>query len=276
MADGTTPSVKGSTAIAPRTTPGQTAVAKRPAKGPVVRLGIDIGGTGIKGAPVDLGSGDLTGERFRLDTPKGAHPDDVDLVVKQVADAFDIDGPIGITFPGVVMHGTVLTAANMSRAWANVDIAARFGSLLGRPVTAMNDADAAGVAEMTFGVGAGRRGVVIMITLGTGIGCALFNDGVLVPNTELGHLELDGQDAELIASGSARDRGELSWDDYGKRVQQYLRRLDALMWPDLVIIGGGMSKKADRYLPRVKVRCEVAVAELLNNAGIVGAALLAR
>ena len=249
---------------------------KQASKGPVVRLGIDIGGTGIKGAPVDLATGELVGERFRLDTPKGAQPDDVDAVVKHVADSFEVGGPVGITFPGVVMHGTVLTAANMAKAWSGVDMEARFSTLLGRPVVAMNDADAAGVAEMRFGVGEGRAGVVILVTLGTGIGCALFNDGVLVPNTELGHLEIDGHDAEGLASGSARDRDGLSWDDYAKRVQQYLRRLDALMWPDLVIIGGGMSKKAEKYLPKVNVRCEVKVAELLNNAGIVGAALLAR
>ena len=275
MAQGKPAAGKPATTTTTASTAATRAAATELAKGPVVRLGIDIGGTGIKGATVDIATGELVAPRFRLDTPKGAHPDDVDTVVKQVAASFDIDGPIGITFPGVVMHGTVLTAANMSKAWAGIDIASRFGALLGRPVTAMNDADAAGVAEMRFGVGEGHGGVVILITLGTGIGCALFNDGVLVPNTELGHIEVGGRDAEEIASGSARDRDALSWDDYAKRVQQYLRRLDALMWPDLVIIGGGMSKKAEKYLPKVNVRCQVKVAELLNDAGIVGAALLA-
>jgi polyphosphate glucokinase len=239
-------------------------------------MGVDIGGTGIKGAPVDLATGELVGERFRVDTPKGAHPDDVVAVVGTVVGAFASEGPVGITFPGVVIRGTILTAANMAKAWIGLDGHQRFAGALGRPVLLMNDADAAGVAEMRFGAGRDhRRGVVVMVTLGTGIGSALFNDGVLVPNTELGHLELDGDDAEKLASGSARDRHDLSWRAWGKRVQRYLRHLDALLWPDLIIVGGGMSKESARWLPGVSVRCPVVPAALLNNAGIVGAALLA-
>jgi len=241
----------------------------------VVHLGIDVGGTGIKGAPVDLATGKLTAERFRMETPKGAQVADVMKVVKQVAGKFDVTGPVGITYPGVVIRGVVHTAANVGRDWIGVKAADRFSKLLARPVRVMNDADAAGVAEMKFGAGAGRDGVVIMITLGTGIGCAVFHDGVLLPNTELGHLEIDGKDAERLASGSARDDEGLSWKDYAKRVQTYLRRLDALLWPDLVIIGGGISKESDKFLDKIDVRCELAIATLLNNAGIVGAALLA-
>ena len=241
-----------------------------------VRLGVDIGGTGIKGAPVDLEVGDLAGERYRIPTPKKSKPHEVGKIVQQIVQHFpDTDGPIGVTFPGVVINGVVHTAANMDRGWIGFDADKFFGDLLSRPVTMMNDADAAGVAEMRFGAGKDRKGVVIMITLGTGIGCALFNNGVLVPNTELGHIEIDGQDAELLASGSARDNERLPWKEYAKRVQKYFRRLDALLWPDLVILGGGVSKEAEKFLADVKVRVPVVTAELLNNAGIVGAATLA-
>lgn len=237
------------------------------------RLGIDIGGSGIKGAPVDVDSGELTAARFRLPTPKGAKPKDVADVVQQVAASFDVQGPVGITFPGVVLHGVTLTAANVSDDWVGVDADAMFTEHLGRPVTMMNDADAAGVAEMHFGAGRDRLGVVVLITLGTGIGSALFVDGTLVPNTELGHVELDGKDAELAASGSARDREKLSPKEYAKRLGHYLQYLDGLLWPDLFILGGGVSKQGEKYLPHLDVRCEVVLAELRNNAGIVGAAL---
>jgi polyphosphate glucokinase len=241
----------------------------------VEHIGIDIGGTGIKGAPVDIDTGELTAPRFRIDTPKGAHPDDVAKVVKQVVEHFDVSGPIGITFPGVVLKGVVETAANVAKAWKGFDADTMFTQLLNRSVHMMNDADAAGVAEMRFGAGRDHKGVTIMITLGTGIGAAVFNDGVLMPNTELGHIEIDGADAELLASGRIRDELKLSWKDYAKRVQKYLRRLDALLWPDLVIIGGGISKESAKWLQYVDVRCPLAVAKFLNNAGIVGAALTA-
>jgi polyphosphate glucokinase len=240
-----------------------------------VRLGIDIGGTGIKGAPVDVEQGDLTADRFRLVTPKKHTPHEVVKVVLDVVKHFpDTEGPIGVTFPGVVIRGVVHTAANMDKSWIDLDADKLFTETLGRPVTMMNDADAAGVAEMRFGAGKDKPGVVVMITLGTGIGCAVFHDGVLLPNTELGHIEIDGKDAERLASGSARDDEKLTWKDFGKRIQKYLRKVDALLWPDLFIIGGGVSKEADKYLPDIKVRTPVVTAELLNNAGIVGAAVL--
>ena len=242
-----------------------------------VTLGIDIGGTGIKGAPVDVELGDLAADRFRIDTPKKSKPHEIGKIVEKIVKHFpDVDGPIGVTFPGVVIHGVVYTAANMDKTWIGFDADKFFGDQLGRPVTMMNDADAAGVAEMRFGAGRDRKGVVVMITLGTGIGCALFSNGVLVPNTELGHIEIEGRDAERLASGSARDEEKLSWKDYGKRIQRYLRKVDALLWPDLFIIGGGVSKEADKYLPDIKIRTPVVIAELLNNAGIVGAAVLVK
>jgi polyphosphate glucokinase len=241
----------------------------------MVRLGIDIGGTGIKGAPVDVEVGDLVADRYRVPTPKKKRPEEVVAVVKEIAANFsDIDGPVGVTFPGVVIRGVVHTAANMDKSWIGLDADTLFSRELSRPVTLMNDADAAGVAEMRFGSGRDRKGVVMMITLGTGIGCALFHDGVLLPNTELGHIEINGNDAERLASGTARDEEKLSWKDYAKRLQVYLRRVDALLWPDLFIVGGGISKEADKYIHYVKVRPTILIAELLNNAGIVGAAAL--
>jgi polyphosphate glucokinase len=240
-----------------------------------VRLGVDIGGTGIKSAPVDVELGDLAADRYRLPTPKKHTPNEVMRVVLDVVKHFpDVEGPIGATFPGVVIRGVVHTAANMDKTWIGLDADKLFSETLGRPVTMMNDADAAGVAEMRFGAGKDKAGVVVMITLGTGIGCAVFHDGVLLPNTELGHIEIAGKDAERLASGSARDEEKLPWKEFGKRIQRYLRKLDALLWPDLFIIGGGVSKEADKYLPDIKIRTPVVIAELLNNAGIVGAAVL--
>lgn len=240
-----------------------------------VRLGVDIGGTGIKGAPVEVDQGDLEADRFRLTTPKKHTPHEVLKVVLEVVNHFpDVPGPIGVTFPGVVIRGVVHTAANMDKSWIGLDADKLFSETLGRPVTMMNDADAAGVAEMRFGSGKDKAGVVVMITLGTGIGCAVFHDGILLPNTELGHIEIEGKDAERLASGSARDDEKLTWKEYGRRIQKYLRKLDALLWPDLFIIGGGVSKEADKYLPDLKIRTPVVTAELLNNAGIVGAAVL--
>jgi polyphosphate glucokinase len=245
----------------------------RPA--PTARLGIDIGGSGIKGAPVDLATGKLLAERVRVETPERGGPDAVVAVVCDVARRFDTEGPVGVTYPGVVVRGTVLTAANMDKGWIGVNLASAVRRRLRRPVTAMNDADAAGVAEMTFGAGRRARGVVVMITLGTGIGCAVFNDGVLLPNTEFGHLEIDGRDAESRAAARVREEEDLSWPQFAARVERYLRHLDALLWPDLIIIGGGVSKKAAKFLPLIDVRCKVTPARLLNDAGIVGAALLA-
>ena len=238
-------------------------------------LGIDIGGSGIKGAPVDVDSGQLAADRYRIVTPQPATPNSVAEVVGELVHHFDWSGPVGCTFPAVVKDGVVLTAANVDKRWIGTDAAAAFASAIDGPLTVLNDADAAGIAEMTFGVGKGVGGVVLMITLGTGIGCGMFNDGELVPNTELGHIEIDGKDAEKRAAFSVRDRKGLSWKRYAARVQTYLERLDALLWPDLVIIGGGASKKADKLLPLLDVRPKVVAAALLNEAGIVGAALAA-
>jgi polyphosphate glucokinase len=238
-------------------------------------MGVDIGGTGIKGAPVDVKTGKLTGERFRVLTPKPATPKAVADVVAEVVAHFDWSGPVGAAFPAVVKDGVTLTAANVDKEWVGTDADAVFTDRLGMPVLMLNDADAAGLAEMRFGAGRDRKGVVVILTLGTGIGCGLFNNGALLPNTELGHIEIKGKDAELMAADSVRERKGLSWKDYAKRVQTYIRRLDALIWPDLVIIGGGASKKADKLLSHIDVRPEVVPATLLNEAGIVGAAMAA-
>ena len=251
----------------------RAAVPTTPAR--VERLGIDIGGSGIKGAPVDVATGKLVADRVRLETPSKGGPSAVLEVVCDVARSFATKGPIGVTFPGVVIRGTVHTAANMDKGWIGLSLPAELRRRLRRPVVAMNDADAAGVAEVAFGAGKRAKGVVVMITLGTGIGCAVFNDGVLLPNTEFGHLEIDGHDAESRAAARVRDDEGLSWSEFAQRVERYLRHLDALLWPDLVIIGGGVSKKAEKFLPLIDVRCPVKPARLLNDAGIVGAALLA-
>ncbi len=240
-----------------------------------VVMGIDIGGTGIKGAPVDVLSGKLLADRCRILTPKPATPKAVANVVADVIDHFQWNGPVGATFPAVVKDGITLTAANVDREWIGTDADKILTDRLGMPVLMLNDADAAGIAEIRFGAGKGRDGVVVMITLGTGIGCGMFQNGVLIPNTEFGHIQIDGKDAEKLAADSVRERKGLSWKDYAARVQRYIRTLDALIWPDLVILGGGASKNADKLLPRLDVRPEVVAARLLNDAGIVGAAVMA-
>lgn len=240
-----------------------------------VVFGVDIGGTGVKGAPVVTATGALTHKRVRVLTPKPSTPKRVARVVGQVVEHFGWKGPVGCTVPAVVKQGVALTAANIDPAWIGTDVAQLLGDVLGTEVAVVNDADAAGIAEMRFGAGQGRKGVVVMLTLGTGIGCGVFLDGELVPNTELGHIEIDGEDAEHLAAEIVRERDHLSWKQYAGRLQTYLERLDALLWPDLVIIGGGISAVADKYLPRVHVRPEVVPAKLHNDAGIVGAALVA-
>lgn len=239
---------------------------------------MDIGGSGIKGAPVDLNRGDLAQERHKVLTPQPATPDGVAGCVVEVVRHFDWDGPVGVTFPGVVTGGVTRSAANMDKAWVGVDTAALLSSRLdGRPVTVLNDADAAGVAEMAYGAGRGVDGTVILLTLGTGIGSALFTGGHLVPNTELGHLELKGHDAETRASVKAKDDGELTWEHWARRVGKYLAHVEMLFSPDLFIIGGGVSRKPEKFLPLIEgVRARIVPAELQNNAGIVGAAMAAR
>jgi polyphosphate glucokinase len=242
-------------------------------------LGIDIGGSGVKGAPVETDTGEPAAERFRIETPHPATPKSVAETVGQVGRHFSWSGPVGVTYPGVVAHGTVHTAANVDHGWIGVDAAALFAEVLdtggsGLPKV-LNDADAAGLAEMAHGAGRGRSGVVLMLTFGTGIGSALFLDGKLVPNTELGHLELRGKDAEERASARIRAEKHLNWADWAERVQEYLNLVEALFSPDLVIIGGGVAKHADRFVPLLKLRAEVVGAQLANAAGIVGAAMAA-
>jgi polyphosphate glucokinase len=237
-------------------------------------LGIDIGGTGIKGAPVDTRSGQLLADRHRILTPHPATPDAVSDVVAELATFFDWSGPTGATFPAVVKNGVARTAANVDDAWIGTDAAALFAKAIGGDVTVVNDADAAGVAEMTFGVGKDRAGLVIMVTLGTGIGSALFMDGDLVPNTELGHLKMGKHDAEHLAAEIVREQDDLSWKDWAKRVEEYLLMVEALFTPDLFVIGGGVSKKSEKFFPHLsEVQTKVVAAQLLNEAGIVGAAL---
>jgi polyphosphate glucokinase len=238
-------------------------------------VGIDIGGTGIKGAPVDLRTGNLTADRIRLLTPTPATPAAVAAVVVPLLEQIGVDGPIGVTLPGVVTGGVLRTAANIDKSWLGVNAVELFGTATGRQVAVVNDADAAGLAEIRFGAGAGRAGVIMMVTLGTGIGSALFVDGTLVPNTELGHLHLHHGDAEDWAADSVREREDLSWDEFAHRVQQYLELIHRLFWPDLIIVGGGVSKKAEKFLSLIEVDTEVVPATLQNEAGIVGAAMLA-
>jgi polyphosphate glucokinase len=236
-------------------------------------LGIDIGGTGIKGAPVDTRSGQLLADRHRILTPHPATPDAVTAVVADLAKFFDWTGPAGAAFPAVIKNGVARTAANVDRQWIGTDAAKLFSKFIGGDVTVVNDADAAGIAEMTFGAGKDRTGVVIMITLGTGIGSALFVDGKLVPNTELGHLKMGKKDAEKRAAESVREEQGLTWKAWSSRLDAYLVMMEALFWPDLIIVGGGISKKSDKFLPRLSLECEIVPAQLLNEAGIVGAAL---
>lgn len=238
-------------------------------------LGVDIGGSGIKGCPVDLVAGAFAADRVRIPTPLPATPEAVVAVVAEIAAALDWHGPVGCTFPAVVTHGVTRTAANVDPAWIDAPAAQLLSAGLGQPVHVVNDADAAGVAELHFGAAAGQRGVVLVTTLGTGIGSALLCDGRLVPNTELGHLEVDGYDAESRASDAARDREDLSWADWAGRLQRYFRRVEDLFWPDLIVVGGGVSKKASKFLPLLNLRTPIVPAALRNDAGIIGAAMLA-
>ncbi|ACO45517.1 ROK family protein [Deinococcus deserti] len=241
-----------------------------------VILGIDIGGSGIKGAPVNVSTGQLAGERHRIPTPEGARPDDVVRVVAQLVEHFGLDGPVGVTFPGIVQHGHTLSAANVDKGWIGLDADALFTQATGRDVRLLNDADAAGLAEAKFGAGRGVDGTVLVLTFGTGIGSALVHNGVLVPNTELGHLWLREHHAETWASDRARERDDLNWKQWSKRVSGYLQHLELLFSPDLFIIGGGVSKKAEKWQDHIRLeRSRLIPAALQNEAGIVGAALLA-
>lgn len=248
----------------------RTATAAREGDRPV--LGIDIGGSGIKGALVDVRAGTLLTDRERIPTPDPSTPDAVAEVVAQLVRHFDYEGPIGCTFPAVVRNGVTHSAANVDDAWIGAPAQRLFHEATGLPVTVLNDADAAGVAEMAFGAGRGHEGTVFVLTFGTGIGSAVFTAGELLPNTELGHLELRGREIEPWASDRARQLHELSWKKWGKRVSKVLRHYAFLFSPDLFVIGGGVSKKFDKFAPHIDVDAEVVPAALLNEAGIVGAA----
>ena len=237
-------------------------------------FGIDIGGTGIKGALVDLEQGVLAGERVRIPTPQPATVPAVLDTVAAVVEQAGWSGPVGCTFPGVVRHGVVGSAANVDDSWIGTDLAAELGARLGHPATVLNDADAAGIAEMRFGAGRGVPGVVLIATLGTGIGTALFVDGRLVPNTELGHLELDGYDAEKRAASSVKTNEGLSYKAWSERLQRYFSHVEMLLSPDLIIVGGGISKKSEKFLPRLQLQAPIVPAQLLNQSGIVGAGVV--
>ena len=240
-------------------------------------FGVDIGGSGIKGAPVDLKKGEFRKERFRIPTPQPSTPQAVADVIAQVIAHFSPapGTPIGVTFPGVVQRGTVLTAANVDASWVGVNLQELASKASGYPVYVLNDADAAGYAEFLYGEAHGRDGVVLMTTLGTGIGSALIVDGVLVPNTEFGHIMIDGHDAEEFAAESARERHSLTDEQWIANLQRYFTEMEKLLWPDLIIVGGGVSTEHEMFLPKLKLRAPIIPAELFNAAGIVGAAAYA-
>ena len=236
-------------------------------------FGLDVGGSGIKGAPVDTETGALVAERMRIRTPKPATPEAIVQTAGRVVRESAWEGPVGCGFPAVVKEGVVHTAANIDEAAIGFDLGGALQEELGRPVGVVNDADAAGLAEVRWGEGRDRGGVVLMLTLGTGIGTSLFVGGRLVPNTELGHIEIGGQDAEHRASDSARKREDLNWKQYAGRLDEYLRKIEDLLWPDVIVVGGGISKKAEKFLPHLTARTEIVTAKMLNEAGIIGAAL---
>jgi polyphosphate glucokinase len=237
-------------------------------------FGIDIGGTGIKGAPVDCATGKLLSERKKILTPHPATPEAVTEVVRELVQSFGWKGEIGATFPGVVIGGTIRSAANVDKTWIDTNAAGLFAKATGTEVAVLNDADAAGIAEMTFGAGAGVKGSVLMLTFGTGVGSALFTDGVLVRNTEFGHIEIRGKDAEKRASEHAKVSHEWGWKDWTERVSEYLQHIEALVSPDLIIVGGGISKESEKWVPLLDgIRAKIVPATLLNDAGIVGAAM---
>ncbi len=236
-------------------------------------FGLDIGGSGIKGAPVDTESGELLAERLRLPTPQAPTSEAIVETALELIGRFGWDGPVGAGFPGVMKGGVVHTAANVEKDLIGFDLEARLSRELGSAVRVVNDADAAGLAEMRWGAGRGVEGLVLMLTLGTGIGTALFTQGRLVPNAELGHILIRGQVAELYTSDRIRKQEGLGWKKWAKRLNEYLERMENLFWPDLIIVGGGVSKKADKFLPKLETRAEIVPARMLNVAGIAGAAL---
>ena len=238
-------------------------------------LGIDIGGTGIKGAIVDLATGEFTTDRERLDTPADATPEAVGQIVGEIAAKFDHRGTTGITFPGVIENGVAMTAANLDKGWIGTSLNDTIGKHIPGDEVFVNDADAAGLAEVRYGAGSGHKGLVVLVTWGTGIGTALIYDGQLIPNSELGHIEVKGHEAEKRAAASVMKRKGLSWEEWAERASLYLQTLERLVWPELFIFGGGISKKPDHWLHLIECRTPCVTAKLINNAGIVGAALVA-
>ena len=273
MSDTTAATGSDSAALRAESAPASESVPERPV------LGIDIGGSGIKGAPVDLTKGEFATDRLRIDTPSKSTPENVAKVVAQIVSEFSGligDGPIGVTIPAVVTHGITRSAANIDKSWIDHPAEKTFEDVLGRNIVLVNDADAAGVAEVKYGAAKGHRGVVLLTTLGTGIGSALIHNQVLVPNTEFGHIEIDGHDAESRASAKFKEDKGLSYKKWAeKHLQRYYEVLESLTWPDLFVVGGGVSKKSEKFLPLLKLNAEIVPAKLQNSAGIVGAAWLA-
>ncbi|GHG51246.1 polyphosphate glucokinase [Flavimobilis marinus] len=244
---------------------------------PQIAFGIDIGGSGIKGAPVDLATGEFTAERKRVPTPGVSTPAAVTAVIRELVEGFDLpEGtPVGVAFPGPIHHGRITFIANLDESWTGVDLDQMLATELERSIRAVNDADAAGYGEALYGAARDTRGTILVTTLGTGIGSALIVDGTLVPNTELGHLEIDGFDAESRAADSARTREDLSFSQWAERLQRYYQTVEMLFSPDLIVVGGGVSKHHEQFLPLLELRTPIVPAVLRNRAGIVGAAALA-
>jgi polyphosphate glucokinase len=245
-------------------------------KSPEIAIGIDVGGTGIKGAPVDLKTGEFAADRLRIPTPEKSTPEAIAAIVAEIVDSFGLpDAPVGVDFPGPIKHGVVTFIANLDESWTGTNLTDIMHAATGRHVAAINDADAAGLGELHYGAARNTEGVVLVAPLGTGIGSALFVDGHLVPNTELGHLEIDGVDAESRASTVARERDGLSYEEWAPRLQRYFSVVEDLLSPDLIVIGGGVSKSWEKFVPLLHLRAPVVPAALRNRAGIVGAAWLA-
>jgi polyphosphate glucokinase len=237
-------------------------------------FGIDVGGSGIKGGIVDLDTGALIGDRIKLLTPQPATPSAVAKTIAEVVNGFGWTGPLGVTYPGVVTHGVVQTAANVDKAWIGTNARDVISSELnGQDVTVLNDADAAGLAEERYGAGKGNSGLVVLLTFGTGIGSAVIHNGTLIPNTEFGHLEVGGKEAEQRAASSVKERNNWNYEKWAAQVTRVLVAIENVMWPDLFIAGGGISRKADKWLPLLENRTPMVAAALQNTAGIVGAAM---
>jgi len=239
-------------------------------------LGVDVGGSGIKGTIVDITTGELLFERYRIPTPADAKPKEIAEIIKQIAQHFDYKGNVGCGFPAVIQHGIIKSAANISKANLNIDANKLFSDVLGQKVSVYNDADTAGYASVKFGAGKNVKGIVLLLTIGTGIGSALIIDEKLVPNTEFGHVFMkNGIIAEKYTSDAIRKREELDWKIWGERFNEYLLYMEKLLSPDLIIIGGGTSKKIYKFSEKITIKTRVIPAELLNNAGVIGAACLA-